>query len=400
MTLRWLVVGAVATGVVLLGDARAHAAVFETPNFRVEAPTPELARKFGEMAEFYRRQKALEWLGREMPPWPERCLLRVRVELGSAGGATTFSFHPRGGVASQQMEIRGEVRQLLHSVLPHEITHTVFAHYFGRPVPRWADEGGSVLSENEEERFQHDIRCREILNAGRAYVLRTLFRMTDYPRDMIVVYAQGYSVTAFLVERGGGGQIGRAKFLQFLALGMQGNDPRYHGTVESWNEAVRRIYGWDSVDALERAWLESLRTPPSRTAARELGNVFSDRGGHLTATASTATGRTPPSNPVTGRSEVRSSALPALPLLEPPVRAIRAAAPDHEPLETVPPRGTLPPSATVPAQGAVPPQGAASPLSPYGARPAVVPTMPTSCPNGACPPPVLLPPEIPAPVRP
>ncbi|MEJ5277572.1 MAG: hypothetical protein WHU94_16905, partial [Thermogemmata sp.] len=173
MTLRWLVVGAVATGVVLLGDARAHAAVFETPNFRVEAPTPELARKFGEMAEFYRRQKALEWLGREMPPWPERCLLRVRVELGSAGGATTFSFHPRGGVASQQMEIRGEVRQLLHSVLPHEITHTVFAHYFGRPVPRWADEGGSVLSENEEERFQHDIRCREILNAGRAYVLRT-----------------------------------------------------------------------------------------------------------------------------------------------------------------------------------------------------------------------------------
>jgi PAS domain-containing protein len=281
------------------------------------------------------------------------------------------------------MEIRGEVRQLLHSVLPHEITHTVFAHYFGRPVPRWADEGGSVLSENEEERFQHDIRCREILNAGRAYVLRTLFRMTDYPRDMIVVYAQGYSVTAFLVERGGGGQIGRAKFLQFLALGMQGNDPRYHGTVESWNEAVRRIYGWESVDALERAWLDSLRTPPSRTAARELGNVFAERGGQLTATASTAaTGRHPSSNPLAGRSEVRSSALPALPVLEPPVRAIRAAAPDQEPL------------------GAVSPQGAASPLSPYGSRPAAVPTLPTSCPNGTCPPPVLLPPEIPAPVRP
>ena len=394
MTLRWLVVWVGAIGSLLLGSSGAAAASFETPNFRVEAPTLELARKFGEMAEFYRQQKALEWLGREMPPWTERCLLRVRIELGSAGGATTFSFHPRGGVVSQQMEIRGEVRQLLHSVLPHEITHTVFAHYFGRPVPRWADEGGSVLSENEEERFQHDIRCREILNAGRAYVLRTLFRMTDYPRDMIVVYAQGYSVTAFLVERGGGGQIGRAKFLQFLALGMQGNDPRYHGTLESWNEAVRRIYGWESVDALERAWLDSLRTPPSRTAARELGNVLPNRHGNLTAVATTAPDRSPVPNALAGRSEVRSSALPALPLLEPPVRAIRAAAPDQEPL------------------GAAPPLGAASSLPPAGLRSSPAAALPASglggtyaggrgmCAGGTCPPPVLLPPEIPAPVRP
>jgi PAS domain-containing protein len=376
MTLRWLVVWAGVSGLLLLGGSGASAAVFETTNFHVEAPTPELARKFGEMAEFYRRQKALEWLGREMPPWPERCLLRVRIELGSAGGATTFSFHPRGGVASQQMEIRGEVRQLLHSVLPHEITHTVFAHYFGRPVPRWADEGGSVLSENEEERFQHDIRCREILNAGRAYVLRVLFRMTDYPRDMIVVYAQGYSVTAFLVERGGGGQIGRAKFLQFLAIGMQGNDPRYHGTVESWNEAVRRVYGWESVEALERAWLDSLRTPPSRTVARELGQVLPERSGNLTATA--AAGRSPVPNALAGRSEIRSSALPAVPVLEPPVRTIRGATPEQEPTR---------PSGSLPATAGVAPNVRAHGMGGMGA-------------GGPFPPPVLLPPEIPAPVRP
>ncbi|MCS7022086.1 MAG: hypothetical protein NZU63_09685 [Gemmataceae bacterium] len=383
MTLRWLVVWAV----VLSGSgwtlSPAAAATFETTNFLVEAPTPELARRFGEMAEFYRRQKALEWLGREMPPWTERCPLRVRIELGSAGGATTFSFHPRGGVASQQMEIRGEVRQLLYSVLPHEITHTVFAHYFGRPVPRWADEGGSVLSENEEERFQHDIRCREILNAGRAYVLRTLFRMTEYPRDMIVVYAQGYSVTAFLVERGGGGHAGRAKFLQFLSIGMQGTDPRYHGTLESWNEAARRVYGFESVDALEKAWLDSLRTPPSRLAARELGNVLPGRPGTANMPVSTANGsRTDGLDAALAtRSEIRRSALPALPILEPPVRAIRAAAPDHEPSAGARPTG--------------------QPGVPVAFTPASSPasdTRPNNCPG--CPPPILLPPEIPAPVRP
>ena len=41
------------------------------------------------------------------------------------------------------------MERMLHSVLPHEMTHTVFAHHFRYPVPRWADEGGSVLSEDD-----------------------------------------------------------------------------------------------------------------------------------------------------------------------------------------------------------------------------------------------------------
>ena len=274
----------------------ASAANFETTNFVVDAPTADLARRFGEKAEEFRKEKAIEWLGREMPPWPERCPLHVKIEMGAAGGATTFTFGSRGGrpaVSSQRMEIRGEAKQLLNSVLPHEVTHTVLAYHFGRAVPRWADEGGSVLSENDEERFSHDIRCRELLNAGRGIVLRTLFRMADYPRDMIVLYAQGYSITSYLVDKGGGGREGRTKLLQFLTAGM-GNDwqpgvpQKYHGTPESWNEACRKVYGVDTVDGLEKGWLDSLRTPPSRTAARDAGN---SSGVRSTSPASyTATG--------------------------------------------------------------------------------------------------------------
>jgi hypothetical protein len=349
MTLRRLTAALVLT---LLGwPGIAAAANYETANFIIEAPTAELAKKFGEMAEFYRREKALDWLGREMPPWPRKCPLQVQVTMGSAGGATTFTFGSEGGrpvVTSQRMEIRGEVRQLLHSVLPHEVTHTVLAHHFGRPVPRWADEGGSVLSENDDERFNHDVKCREILNAGRGIRLRVLFRMTEYPRDMIVLYAQGYSITAYLVERGGGGREGRARLLQFLAGGMAGNSP------ESWNEAVRRVYGLESVDALEEAWLASLRTPPSRVAARDNGTTAGPGTGRSPAPTYAAAGG--------GRTELRTSAAPSMPLLEPPVRA-RGAAPDFEPYRPT----SLP--ATRPAAADLPP-------------------------------PVLLPPELPPPARP
>ncbi|MBY0461398.1 MAG: hypothetical protein K2V38_29120, partial [Gemmataceae bacterium] len=216
---------AVALLSVLGAPAFVSAATHETANFVVEAPTAKLAQEFGEKAEEYRKEKAIAWTGKEMPPWPRKCPLSVQIVQGSAGGATTFTFGQdaagRPIVTSQKMEIRGEAKQLLNSVLPHEVTHTVFANHFGRPVPRWADEGGSVLSENDDERFNHDVRCRELLNAGRAFRCRALFTMVDYPRDMIVLYAQGYSLSDYLVRKGGDGREGRQKLLQFLGQGMQ-----------------------------------------------------------------------------------------------------------------------------------------------------------------------------------
>src|SRR6478609_12192983 len=158
-----------------------------TDNFVVDAPNRELARKFADAAEYYRKEKALEWLGQEMPTWKSKCPLKVVVTMGPAGGATTFTFDGGPGgesaVASREMEIKGKLDQLLDSVLPHEVTHTVFANHFGRPVPRWADEGGSVLSENDDERYKHDVSARELLNQGRGIKLRHLFAMKEYPRD-------------------------------------------------------------------------------------------------------------------------------------------------------------------------------------------------------------------------
>src|SRR5207248_250559 len=102
-------------------------ATTRTQNFEVHAPTPEIAQQAAQWAEYYRKAKAIEWLGQEMPPWPRPCPLYLTVNTQGPSGATSFSFHPQGGVMDMKMEIQGPLDRLLASVLPHEITHTVFA---------------------------------------------------------------------------------------------------------------------------------------------------------------------------------------------------------------------------------------------------------------------------------
>jgi hypothetical protein len=71
------------------------------------------------------------------------------------------------------------------------------------------------------------------------------------------------------------------------------------------------VYGFGSVDELEEIWIDSLKTPPTRVAARGRADVAKAE---------------PAGRP---RAETRSSGVPALPLLEPPVVA-RGASPDRE----------------------------------------------------------------------
>ncbi|MFO0926116.1 MAG: hypothetical protein U0736_03630 [Gemmataceae bacterium] len=241
--------------VVLLGALASLGAQFRTTNFVVEASTPQIAQRIGEWAEYYRRDKALQWLGKEMPNWGQPCPLKVTVTYNGSGGATSFAFD-RGRILSIDMNIEGTLDRLVASVLPHEVTHTVLAHHFRCPVPRWADEGGSVLSEDEQERSRHDTLVRQILNTpGRAIPLRRLFTLTQYPRDVMVLYAEGYSVTNFLVSKSS-----RGHFLNFLADGMR----------QGWDTAVATHYGYRTVDELEQAWMQHLREnrrPPTTLAS-------------------------------------------------------------------------------------------------------------------------------------
>src|SRR5947199_5496241 len=103
---------------VLTGALLSLGAGFRTQNFKVEAPTATIAQQVGQWAEHYRREKAILWLGQEMPPWHEPCPVRVSVTNTGSGGATSFAFD-RGHILGMEMHIEGSLDRLLASVLPH-----------------------------------------------------------------------------------------------------------------------------------------------------------------------------------------------------------------------------------------------------------------------------------------
>jgi hypothetical protein len=218
----------------------------EQKNFVVNAPTPEIATKVGRAAEHFRKQLAVEWLGHELPRWANPCPIRVKVGQIGAGGQTTFSFFPNGKgsaeVCNWDMQIQGSLERILDSVLPHEVSHTIFACHFRRPLPRWADEGGATLAEHDSEKRQQVLRLKQVIGTRRRIALKNLFNIKEYPPDMqdvLTLYAEGYSVAELLVQEGG-----RARYLKFLADAHR----------EGWEKAVHTNYGYRSVDDLEKRW--------------------------------------------------------------------------------------------------------------------------------------------------
>ncbi|MBI1830063.1 MAG: hypothetical protein HYR84_01270 [Planctomycetes bacterium] len=232
-------------------------AEYRTPNFVVIAANTQVAQQIGQWAEHYRKEKAILWLGREMPAWSQPCPLRVTVSMDGPSGATTFTFG-HYGVSNQHMQIQGPLDRLIHSVLPHEVTHTVFAHHFKSAVPRWADEGGSVFSEDEPERDRHDKQVRSILNQRQQIPMRALLSLKEYPSQVMCLYAQGFSICDFLVKRSN-----RQHFLNFVGAGM------HYG----WDSAVKSYYGHNSVEELEQAWLQHLRDTKKQSAAQFAANT-------------------------------------------------------------------------------------------------------------------------------
>jgi hypothetical protein len=213
-------------------------ASFRTDNFVVEAPTQSIARTVAEHAETERVNIARAWLGRELPAWTTPCPIRVKVTSGEAGGLTSFGFN-NGHVTDQSMVVEGRLDRILASALPHEITHTVFAAYFGGPMPRWADEGASLLSEDERERRRHDQIAVDLLARRGEVSLVRLFRIEEYPKDLLSFYGQGYSISRFLIEIGG-----KPRFLHFVRDGLK----------SGWDSATLNHYGLADVRELDRAW--------------------------------------------------------------------------------------------------------------------------------------------------
>lgn len=237
---------ALSAAVLSVTAGQVQAASVRSPHFIVTAPTPQLATEICQAAERLRHDLAIEWLGHELPEWHGVCQLKADVanNLG-AGGATSFIF--RGGAPTDfTMNIQGSRERILDSVLPHEITHTIFATHYGRPLPRWADEGACTTVEHEAEKAKQDRFLVQFLTTDRGIAFNRMFAMKDYPPDILPLYSQGYSLARFFIQQGG-----KQKYVQYVGEGMRSNN---------WTATTKKFYGFNSLSDLQLTWVEWVRS--------------------------------------------------------------------------------------------------------------------------------------------
>ena len=240
----------------------------ESANFIVYAEDRLMAAKVSQAAEGFRKSLAAQWLGKELPTWPEKCPIQVKI-APNAGGQTSFAFQMdhtnRGMPVGWEMEVFGSPERILDAVLPHEITHTIFATHFGRPLPRWADEGACTTVEHVSERKKNHQMLLEFLTTSRGIPFNRMFTMKEYPGDILPLYAQGYSLAKYLIF-----QKGRRHFLNYIDRGMQYDEQG--GGIAGWNRATEEFYGFEDLSDLQVSWVAWVRGGSDKAAAAELAN--------------------------------------------------------------------------------------------------------------------------------
>ncbi|MEK6256986.1 MAG: hypothetical protein AABP62_00075 [Planctomycetota bacterium] len=286
-------------GLLVVGALASLGAGFRTPNFVVTAPTAEFAKQVGEAAEIYRDELAIEWLGKPLPgKWSSPCPITVKVGSMGAGGATTFNFQ-NGEVYGWQMDIQGSEERILDSVLPHEINHTIFACYFRRPLPRWADEGAASLIEHGSERLRLRKIHDQVMGTSRKIPLKTLLDMKNYPQDkqqVLTLYAEGHSLADFLIQKSD-----KPSYIKFLQVAHEAG----------WEEALKR-YEYPSIDALEKDWDQwVLASCPTLNVPA--GTQLASNKQPATKNGTTIRGQSPEATPTPGNAKsLAGKTLPAV----------------------------------------------------------------------------------------
>lgn len=311
-----------------------------TTNFIVQAPTPDFAEQVASEAERFRKELAIHWLGEELPAWPQPCPIMVQVgENLGAGGATSFSFD-RGEVFGWRMSIQGSAERILDSVLPHEVNHTIFATYFRQPLPRWADEGACTTVEHASERQKQQDMLIFFLQNERGISFSRMFAMKEYPRDVLPLYSQGYSLTRFLVHQGG-----PRKFVAFMGDGLK---------TENWSQALGDHYGYQNLGKLQDSWLSWVKDGSPLVDAETQIAGGSTASPEIRTVSATET--VEPTSPTAGTGQRLAGVQPLVPIARPGSSDIAARGPQGasdfaaSPATGTDPRRGVPPAAVAASQ--------------------------------------------------
>jgi hypothetical protein len=197
-----------------------------------------LADAVGKQAEVYRKQSALEWLGKELPDHVGRSVITVEITSQTDEGMTWPIDSPERTL--HQVWLTTSVDRAVGTTLYHEVIHTVLDSYFyPELLPAWASEGiASQADDAGRKENQRQILVRWS-RTGQWPELRSLLQSSKIGHDNLNRYAAASSVVEFLAQRGG-----KTRVVEFASTG-----PR-----RGWNQAASNCYGVHDVAELQTAW--------------------------------------------------------------------------------------------------------------------------------------------------
>ena len=207
-------------------------------NFTVLAPNQALADAVAKQAEAFRKQSALEWLGKELPDRVGRSLITVDITADKDEGLTWPIDCPQRKL--HQVWVTTSVERALGTTLHHEVVHTVLdSQFYPESLPAWASEG--IASQADDAGRKEDQRklLARWSTAGRWPSLRLLFESSRIEHDNLNRYAAASSVTEFLAQRGG-----KTRVVEFAGSGQK----------RGWDQAASEFYGVHNVAELQTAW--------------------------------------------------------------------------------------------------------------------------------------------------
>jgi hypothetical protein len=138
--------------------------------------------------------------------------------------------------------------------------------------------------EHVVETSKQDRLLIEFLTTDRGIAFNNMFAMTEYPRDILPLYAQGHSLARFLLAQGG-----KRKFVDYVGDGMKWN---------SWTKATQKHYGFQSLSQLQVTWLDWVRQGGGPVAATNtlVAQASTANSAELTPVASTIASSGSPSS--------------------------------------------------------------------------------------------------------
>ena len=235
----------------------------KTPHFTVMAKSRPLVDYAAKEAERHlKRIMAVFLPGRE---WTQALPLRIFkdhreyvIEAGmpqwSGGG---FWVRPDGaggvlrGVDLFACDEKGKfIPDLISKTLPHELTHVVIHELFGErafgSLPRAINEGLAMYSEEGTD-VLYERQLADAIKRGVYYKLDELFRMSNYPSNIGLFYAQSASATRYLIEH-----MKAEQFQTFLDELKKGQ------SVSSALQTAMMVSG-DPIAAVEKNWLAMMK---------------------------------------------------------------------------------------------------------------------------------------------